>query len=291
MTPGQNQVPGGQPITPITLLPGHVWSQFVDGAGRVLWTQTPTPAPPQTNTTSQSNHTNQTRNSLFTAPLGYITFDRKSWNVLTKSNTCNSGDLDDVKLWYDDLKSIFITCTQGREILPELSQLHKNYDFEGTILPPAHQSNYNPAKNEFRAISNVLRVLLTKTKTFETNCENITNLVTIHKSSSCGFELLMQIFSDVFPHLGGTVIDVVEEINNLTYNKSDTLDSFLAKTNALTRKIENTKQIFPPNSIIHKFIKELRREPTVEVKTSPIFLAYNDHIQRMCCNHAWTLLG
>ena len=120
-------------------------------------------------------------------------------------------------------------------------------------------------------MSNVLRVLLTKTKTFETNCENITNLVTIHKSSSCGFELLMQIFSDVFPHLGGTVIDVVEEINNLTYNKSDTLDSFLAKTNALTRKIENTKQIFPPNSIIHKFIKELRREPTVEMKISPIF--------------------
>ena len=206
---------------------------------------------------------------------------------MTKSNTCNSHDLDDVKLWYDDLKSIFITCTQGREVLPELSNLHKNYAFESAILPPIHQTNYKPAKNEFNAMSSALRVLLTKSTTFESNCDEIINLVTIHKSSTCGFCLLMEIFCDLFPHLGGAVVDVVDAISTLTISKDDTLDSFLTKTSALTRKIENTKQIFPPNSIIHKFIKELRRDQNLEMKISPIFLEYNDHVQTHGANVAF----
>ena len=278
-TPAYQNQPSSAP-TPFTHPPlaGHYWSQYVNTAGQVLWQCLPTPSPSQHQGTPSSTN-GQSRSNLFTAPLGYITFDRKSWNVLTKGNTCNSDDLDDVRLWYDDLKSIFITCTQGREVLPDLPQLHKHYDFEGKILPPVHQTNHKPAKNEFNAMSSVLRVLLTKSTTFESNCDQISNLVTIHKSSSCGFHLLMLIFCDLFPHLGGTVIDVVDEISNLTITTSDTLDSFLTKTSALARKIDNTKQIFPPNSIVHKFIKELRRDPTVEMKLSPIFLAYNDHVQ------------
>ena len=174
--------------------------------------------------------------------------------------------------WYDDLRSVFFTSTQGREVLPELSHLHKRYDFAQTILPAMHQTNYKVAKNEFDAMSNSLRVLLTKDQTFEKNCTTITAQVTIHKSSSCGFEFLMKLLCDIFPHLGGEHLDIVDQINSLFATSEDTLDYFLTKTVRLKRKMDNTNQNYPPNSIVNKFIKELRRSPIIEVKISSIFL-------------------
>lgn len=128
-------------------------------------------------------------------------------------------------------------------------------------------------------MSNSLRTLLTKDKTFENNCDRIKVLVTIHKASSCGFDLLMKLLCDIFPHLGGDNIDVIDLINELRIKANDTLDSFLTKTVTLIRKIDNTKQVCPPNSIVHKFIKELRRDSNVEIKLSSIFLEYNNHIE------------
>ena len=256
--------------------PGYIWTQFVDTSGQILWTLATSPSPGQSSG-NHSTNTNQSRSTLFTAPLGYITFDRKTWNVLTKSNVCNSDDLDDIKSWYDDLRSTFFSSTQGREVLPDLQQLHSGYNFNQTILPAVHQSNFQCAKNEFDAMSNSLRVLLTRDKTFE-KCLNITDLVTIHKSSSCGFDFLMKILCDIFPHLGGDNLDVVDQINGLYISSEDSISTFLSKTVKLERKLDNTGQHYPPNSIVYKFIKELRRSPTIAITISPIFLAYNEHI-------------
>ena len=52
--------------------------------------------------------------------------------------------------------------------------------------------------------------------------------------------------------------------------------------------MDNTGQSYPPNSIIHKFIKELRRSPTIEIKVSTIFLDYNEHIQQHGQNVVYT---
>ena len=97
----------------------------------------------------------------------------------------------------------------------------------------------------------------------------------------------MKIFCDLFPHLGDTNIGVVDEISNLRVSKSDTLESFLTKTAALQRKLDNTNQICLPNSVVNKFIKELRRDPFVEVKISTIFLECNDHIHTHGANVAF----
>ena len=268
------------PPTPFTHPPppGFIWTQFVDTSGTILWKLADSSSPTQ-GSSNQTTNSNQSRSGLFTAPLGYITFDRKTWNILMKNNVCNSDDLDDVKSWFDDLRSTFFSATQGREIVPELQTLHARYDFANVILPPRHQSNYQSAKNEFDAMSNSLRVLLTRDTTFE-KCPNIIDLVTIHKSSACGFEFLMKLLCDIFPHLGGENIDVIDQINDLFISNDDSLSSFLSKTVKLERKLDNTGQTYPPNSIVYKFIKELRRSPSISIAISSIFLAYNEHIEK-----------
>ena len=90
----------------------------------------------------------------------------------------------------------------------------------------------------------------------------------------------MKLLCDIFPHLGGENLDVVDQINSLFVTSSDTLSSFLSKTVKLERKLNNTGQNYPPNSIIHKFIIELRKSPTIENKFSSIFLEYNNHIEQ-----------
>ena len=49
----------------------------------------------------------------------------------------------------------------------------------------------------------------------------------IHASEHCGLSLLLKILQEIYPHLGGKFIDIIEEISTLQIDQGDTLASFL----------------------------------------------------------------
>ena len=269
---------------------GMSWAQYIDASGRTLWEMVPTPAPPaftqglpSTATTTTPVQTNLINNPIFsqtshfTAPSGCLQFHCPTWTKEIKHISCNSDELNDVKAWYEDLRSCLLSASQGKQILPKIDLLTSKYDFKTTLLPPPNQANYLRAKTDYDALSSALRLYLTKKTTFEHSSE-MTLVMDLHKSEECGLELLLKILSEVFPHLGSGYIDFVTEVTKLRLCHNDSVDTLLRKTLALQRKLEHTNQIHPPNSIIHKFLSELRQNKDLEIKISPIYLKYNEHL-------------
>ena len=289
-TPGSTQ-PFSSPLPQGNPLPGHSWAQYVDGSGQILWYMMATPAPPTTaRSTSGSNgstsfqtnlvnNPNYNQGNSFSAPPGCLQFHRPTWTKEIKDISCNSDEINDVKAWYEDLRSCLLSASHGTEILPKIENLSSTYDFEINLLPPSHQTNYQRAKRDFDALSSALRRYLTKKKTFSDSPD--TDLILeLHKSEDCGLKLLLKILGGIFPHLGAGYLDFVTEVTKLQLHENESIDTLLRKTLALQRKLEHSNQIHPPNSIIHKFLIELRQNKDMQMNTSSIFLKYNEHLQR-----------
>ena len=269
--------------------PGHIYTQFRHTDGSILWQIVPTPVPPSTGKTnssgtSSSPHTNLNHNpnfhqqGLFTAPPGCLQFHRPTWSKEIKDISCNSDDLNDIKTWYDDLSSCLLSATQGRNVLPKMENLTPTHDFRLALLPPSNQANFTIANNAFNALSSALRLYLTKKKTFD-DCPETILVLELHKAENCGLVMLLKLLSEIFPHLGAGYIDFVTEINKLQLSSDDSVYTLLRKTTGLQRRLTHTNQIHPPNSVIHKFLSELRQNKEMAIHLSSIYLAYNTHLK------------
>ena len=117
-------------------------------------------APKVTSTSSPVNLSQNFQNQGFTALPGCLQFHRPTWTKEIKHICCNSDDLNDVKTWYEDLRSCLLSATGGNEVLPSIENLSSNYDFKTILLPPPHQANFSRAKKNFDSLSSALRILL-----------------------------------------------------------------------------------------------------------------------------------
>ena len=287
-TPANGTQAGNPFSTPLP--PGYGWSQYVDNSGRTLWHMVVTPAPPSsihTPTTGNQNpfqiNLNQNPNfshgTQFTAPPGCLQFSRSTWSKVIKDITCNSDELNDVKAWYDHVRSCLLSSTNGKEVLPKIENLNKTYDFKAALLPPLLQANYQRAKADFDGLSSALRLYLTKKSTFK-DCTSVSIALELHKGEDCGLELLLKLLAEVFPHLGAGYVDFVTEVTKLSLRENDSIETLLRKTLGLQRTLEHSNQIHPPNSIIHKFLSKFRQNSNLDMKLSSIYLKYNEHLEQ-----------
>ena len=278
---------------------GHIYTQYRHSDGSILWQIVPTPVPPPTGNSSSSGNSSSAQTNLnhnpnfhqqvqFTAPPGCLQFHRPTWSKEIKDISCNSDDLNDIKTWFDDLSSCLLSATQGKEVLPKIENLTPNHNFKLTLLPPPHQTNFTIAKNAFNALSSAVRLYLTKKKTFE-DCPDTILALDLHKSEECGLVMLLKLLCDIFPHLGAGYVDFVNEVNKLSLSHNDSVYSLLRKTTSLQRRLTHTNQTHPPNSIIHKFLSELRQNKDMALQLSSIYLAYNTHLKNHGPNIAFPM--
>lgn len=203
-------------------------TQYRDSSGDILWRTMPTPSPSGTNHSNTSaisssspvNLTQNFQNQGFTAAPGCLEFHRPTWTKEIKHISCNSADLNNIKTWYEDLRSYLLSSTGGNEVLPPIENLSSNYDFKSILLPPPHQANYVRAQKDFAGLSNEFRLYLTKKTTFE-HCASTLLALDLYRSEECALDLLLKILSQLFPHLGAVYIDFVTEVTKLTLCEND----------------------------------------------------------------------
>ena len=100
----------------------------------------------------------------------------------------------------------------------------------------------------------------------------------IHASKHCGLTLLSRILQEIYPHLGGKFIDIIDEISKLQVDQGDTLVAFLERTLTLKRRIIQSKHSTPGTAIFSRFLKQLMKTEKLNTVLAAIHSEFTNHV-------------
>lgn len=82
----------------------------------------------------------------------------------------DSEDTPSISAAYNSIQTGLIEATQRHHIIPDLSQLHAEFNISDYIFPPVHSPVYESSLAVFIFMSRALNKLLVDSKTFNTTC-------------------------------------------------------------------------------------------------------------------------
>ena len=194
-------------------------------------TKKTSPPPPNKSSDEDKHYIDPTGNH--SRHSNFLKFAMNTWTKSCEKFELQREDFDAVRIFYFGIRTRLICATNFPEILPPFEHLTKlNCDLKAyTQITFCNQ--HLSAKNNEQQLQLLLQSLLYFPQSpgkIQDSCTNINKICMIHASEHCGLSLLSKILQEIYPHLGGKFIDIIEEISTLQIDQGDTLASFLERT-------------------------------------------------------------
>ena len=204
-----------------------------------------------------------------------------TWTKSCEKFELQREDFDAVRIFYFGIRTRLICATNFPEILPPFEHLTKlNCDLKAYTQITFCNQHLSAKNNEqqLQLLSQSLLYFLQSPGKIQDSCTNINKICMIHASEHCGLSLLSKILQEIYPHLGGKFIDIIEEISTLQIDQGDTLASFLERTLTLKRRIAQSKHAVPGTAIFSRFLKQLMKTSKLNTVLASVHVDLTNHI-------------
>jgi len=213
------------------------------------------------------------------SPKPMISFDISKWTKEMKDVTLDDELYDSLLSWYDFIQTGMVIATNTKNIMPELQDLSKSFDFSSHILPHPNSSVYKAGHMEYVSMAKALRIHILKPSNIAKSCSQVIAKRNRHKNERDGFVLLMHLLGGVFPHLGGPHVDVVSAISSMTARKTETFESLLQRFVNLGHKLELAGHQVPPTALFQRYLDLIKTNHHIFSTISPIHRRFHAHIK------------
>lgn len=169
----------------------------------------------------------------------------------------------------------------GDQIFPDLDHdLTRVVTINDLLLDDRdkHHPYYNQAVDNVNAIQRQVYNVLTNNVNIPSTMDKAWLVIErFSMSIQDGFELLMVLLREFFPHLGGPPLEVSKEIVQMIVEKGDTLQTYYARTLALDSKLLSSQQLLPMNDLVTIFLECLMCTPKLEMRLQQVHSALVTH--------------
>jgi len=232
--------------------------------------------------TSSDTHLQDVQSFLAPKPFSpkpMISFDISKWTKEMKDVTLDDESYDSLMSWYDFIQTGMVIATNTKNVMPELKDLSKSFDFSYHILPHSNSSVYKAGHMEYVSMAKALRIHILKPSNIAKSCSQVIAKRNRHKNERDGFVLLMHLLGGVFPHLGGPHVDVVSAISSMTARKTETFESLLQRFVNLGHKLELAGHQVPPTALFQRYLDLIKTNHHIFSMISPIHRRFYAHIK------------
>ena len=191
-------------------------------------------------------------------------------------DTENTSSISDS---YNSIQAGLIAATQLHHIIPDLGQLHAEFNFPDYMLPPTHSPVYESLLDTFISISRVLDKVLVDPEAFNSACIKIVHKVNTHSMETCGFKLLLKLLGAVIPHLGGEALDIVDEVSNIKLLPTSTCNSIFLDISKLMRRLHISRQYVPPTTLPNRYFNLMMKVLALRIHVAPNYRDFRSHIK------------
>ena len=245
-----------------------------------------TPIP--TGKTGSSNSQGESQPGLHSI-VGNSQINLSKFQDKIKKLVLRDDSVTSVRDWYHSIRLALNTSGKTHiDVLPMFEMLKKQDRFANLLLPVdlngdigPSASSFNLCLNMYHSFSQVLLTVLTTSTTMfpASKCPKAHRLIQVHRDLRIGWDLVWNILRKLSPHLGGTNINVHDQISALSIIPGESLPEFYNRALDLQNTIVYSKAAVPPTRLIARFIDQLML--CAEIRP---FLAHkksllNEHIQ------------
>ena len=107
----------------------------------------------------------------------------------------------------------------------------------------------------------------------------IIHKVNTHSMETCGFKLLLKLLGAVIPHLGGEVLDIVDEVSNIKLLPTSTCNSIFLDISKLMRHLHISRQYVPPTTLPNRYFNLMMKVLAPRIHVAPNYKDFSSHIK------------